>query len=281
MNKEWSMIIRPHEKLWKVDLGEIWAYRDLIELFVKRNIVTVYKQTVLGSLWYLIQPILTVIMNMVVFGGIAHMSTDGVPQALFYLAGNVCWFYFSDCLNQTSNTFLTNQGIFGKVYFPRMVVPISTVISNLLRFGVQLGLFVVVYLYYLMSGSDVCPNWTILTVPVLVIMIAGLSLGFGILISSMTTKYRDFTVLFSFIVSLWMYATPIVYPLSMVTNDKLRTLLMLNPMTSIIEAFKYATLGQGYFSWGALGYSFAFMTVLLVWGIVVFNKVQRSFMDTV
>ena len=281
MNKEWSMIIRPHEKLWKVDLGEIWAYRDLIELFVKRNIVTVYKQTVLGSLWYLIQPILTVIMNMVVFGGIAHMSTDGVPQALFYLAGNVCWFYFSDCLNQTSNTFLANQGIFGKVYFPRMVAPISTVISNLLRFGVQLGLFVVVYLYYLMSGSDVCPNWTILAVPVLIVMIAGLSLGFGILISSMTTKYRDFTVLFGFIVSLWMYATPIVYPLSMVTNEKLRTLIMLNPMTSVIEAFKYATLGQGYFSWGALGYSFAFMTVLLVWGIVIFNKVQRSFMDSV
>ena len=281
MNKEWSMIIRPHEKLWKVDLGEIWAYRDLIELFVKRNIVVVYKQTILGPLWYLIQPILTVIMNMVVFGGIAHMSTDGVPQALFYLAGNVCWFYFSDCLNQTSNTFLSNQGIFGKVYFPRMVVPISTVISNLLRFGVQLGLFIAVYLYYLICGSDVCPNWTILIVPVLIFMIAGLSLGFGILISSMTTKYRDFTVLFGFIVSLWMYATPIVYPLSMVTNEKLRTLLMLNPMTSIIESFKYATLGQGYFSWGALGYSFAFMSVLLLWGTVVFNKVQRSFMDTV
>lgn len=281
MNKEWSMIIRPHEKLWKVDLGEIWAYRDLIGLFVKRNIVVVYKQTILGPLWYLIQPILTVIMNMVVFGGIAHMSTDGVPQALFYLAGNVCWFYFSDCLNQTSNTFLSNQGIFGKVYFPRMVVPISTVISNLLRFGVQLGLFIAVYLYYLICGSDVCPNWTILIVPVLIFMIAGLSLGFGILISSMTTKYRDFTVLFGFIVSLWMYATPIVYPLSMVTNEKLRTLIMLNPMTSVIEAFKYATLGQGYFSWGALGYSFAFMTVLLVWGIVIFNKVQRSFMDSV
>ena len=281
MNKEWTLIIRPHEKLWKLNLKEVWAYRDLIELFVKRNIVTVYKQTVLGSLWYLIQPILTVIMNMVVFGGIAHMSTDGVPQALFYLAGNVCWFYFSDCLNQTSNTFLANQGIFGKVYFPRMVAPISTVISNLLRFGVQLGLFVAVYLYYLICGTDVCPNWTILTVPVLVIMIAGLSLGFGILISSMTTKYRDFTVLFGFIVSLWMYATPIVYPLSMVTNEKLRTLIMLNPMTSVIEAFKYATLGQGYFSWGALGYSFAFMTILLVWGIVIFNKVQRSFMDSV
>ena len=281
MNKEWSMIIRPHEKLWKVDLGEIWAYRDLIVLFVKRNIVVVYKQTILGPLWYLIQPILTVIMNMVVFGGIANMSTDGVPQALFYLAGNVCWFYFSDCLNQTSNTFVANQAMFGKVYFPRMVVPISTVISNLLRFGVQLGLFVVVYLFFLMSGTDVCPNWTILTVPVLIFMIAGLSLGFGILISSMTTKYRDFTVLFSFIVSLWMYATPIVYPLSMVTDEKLRTLIMLNPMTSIIEAFKYATLGQGYFSWGALGYSFVFMSVLLLCGIVVFNKVQRSFMDTV
>ena len=281
MEKEWTMIIRPQEKLWKVNLGEIWAYRDLIELFVKRNIITVYKQTLLGSLWYLIQPVLTVIMNMVVFGGIAHMSTDGVPQALFYLAGNVCWFYFSDCLNQTSSTFVANQGIFGKVYFPRMVVPISTVISNLLRFGIQVGLFIAVYLYFLFNGTDVCPNWAMLTLPLLIVMMAGLGLGFGILISSMTTKYRDFTILFSFVVSLWMYATPIVYPISMVTNETLRTIIMLNPMTSIIEAFKYATLGQGYFSWGALGYSFAFMSILLVWGIVVFNKVQRSFMDTV
>ena len=281
MEKEWTMIIRPQEKLWKVNLGEIWAYRDLIELFVKRNIITVYKQTLLGSLWYLIQPVLTVIMNMVVFGGIAHMSTDGVPQALFYLAGNVCWFYFSDCLNQTSSTFLANQGIFGKVYFPRMVVPISTVISNLLRFGVQLGLFVAMYLYFFIKGTDVCPNWTILTVPILVVMMAGLGLGFGILISSLPTKYRDLTILFTFVVQLWMYATPIVYPISMVTSEKLRTIIMLNPMTSIIEAFKYATLGQGYFSWGALIYSFAFMTILLIWGIVVFNKVQRSFMDTV
>lgn len=281
MEKEWTMIIRPQEKLWKVNLGEIWAYRDLIELFVKRNIITVYKQTLLGSLWYLIQPVLTVIMNMVVFGGIAHMSTDGVPQALFYLAGNVCWFYFSDCLNQTSSTFLANQGIFGKVYFPRMVVPISTVISNLLRFGVQLGLFVAMYFYFFIKGTDVCPNWTILTVPILVVMMAGLGLGFGILISSLTTKYRDLTILFTFVVQLWMYATPIVYPISMVTSEKLRTIIMLNPMTSIIEAFKYATLGQGYFSWGALSYSFAFMSILLIWGIVVFNKVQRSFMDTV
>lgn len=275
------MIIRPHEKLWKLNLKEIWAYRDLIELFVRRNIVTVYKQTVLGMAWYLIQPVLTVIMNMVVFGGIAHMSTDGVPQALFYLAGNVCWFYFSDCLNQTSSTFVANQAMFGKVYFPRMVVPISTVISNLLRFGVQLGLFVAVYLYFLIQGSDISLNWTVLLLPVLILMMAGLGLGFGILVSSFTTKYRDLSILFTFVVSLWMYATPIVYPISMVTNETLRTIIMLNPMTSIIEAFKYATLGQGYFSWGALGYSFAFMCVLLLWGTVIFNKVQRSFMDTV
>ena len=268
MEKEWTMIIRPQEKLWKVNLKEIWDYRDLIELFVKRNIVTVYKQTVLGMGWFLIQPVLTVIMNMVVFGGIAQMSTDGLPQALFYLAGNVCWFYFSDCLNQTSSTFLANQGIFGKVYFPRLVVPISTVISNLLRFGIQLGLFVAVYLYFLINGTDVCPNWAILIVPFLIVMMAGLGLGFGILISSMTTKYRDLTILFTFVVQLWMYATPIVYPISMVTNETLRTIIMLNPMTSIIEAFKYATLGQGYFSWEALGYSFAFMSILLVWGVL-------------
>lgn len=275
------MIIRPQEKLWKINLKEVWAYRDLITLFVKRNIVVQYKQTILGPLWYLIQPILTVIMNMVVFGGIAHMSTDGIPQALFYMAGNVCWFYFSDCLNQTSNTFVANQGMFGKVYFPRMVVPISTVMSNLLRFGIQLLLFVAFWIYFFVSGSDIHLTWAILLVPVLVVMLAGLGLGFGILISSMTTKYRDLTILFGFIISLWMYATPIVYPMSMVTNETLHTIIMLNPMTSIIEAFKYATLGQGYFSWGALGYSFAFMSILILWGIIIFNKVQRSFMDTV
>lgn len=278
---KYKMIITPHQKLWSVDFREIWRYRDLIELFVKRNIVVQYKQTILGPLWYLVQPILTVIMNMVVFGSIAKMSTDGVPQALFYMAGNVCWFYFSDCLNQTSSTFTANQAMFGKVYFPRLVVPIATVLSNLLRFGIQLGLFVAFYLWFFFCGSDICPNWTIILIPLFIVMLAGLGLGFGILVSSMTTKYRDLTILFTFIVQLWMYGTPIVYPISMVTNDALRMLIMANPMTSVIEAFKYATLGQGYFSWLALGYSFTFMTILLVLGIVVFNKVQRSFMDTV
>ena len=288
-------IITPHHKLWSVDFREIWRYRDLIELFVKRNIVVQYKQTILGPLWYLIQPILTVAMNMIVFGGIAKMSTDGVPQALFYMAGNVCWFYFADCLNQTSSTFTTNQQMFGKVYFPRLVVPIATVISNLLRFVIQLALFAAMYIWFFATGADITPaflpglgNIPVLApllvfvfVIVLVVMLAGLGLGFGILVSSMTTKYRDLTILFTFIVQLWMYGTPIVYPLSMVTDPTLRMAILANPLTAVIEAFKYVTIGVGYFSWGALAYSFAFMMVLLILGVVVFNKVQRSFMDTV
>lgn len=281
MQQNWTMTIRPHEKLWNIDFKEIWRYRDLISLFVKRNIVVQYKQTILGPLWYLIQPILTVIMNMVVFGGIAKMSTDGVPQALFYMAGNVLWFYFADCLNQTSSTFTTNQNMFGKVYFPRLVVPIAVVLSNLLRFAIQLGLFVVIYLYFAVVGADVNPNFYIMLTPFFVVMLAGLGLGFGILISSLTTKYRDFIFLFTFLVQLWMYATPIVYPLSMVTDRTIRWIIIANPMTPVVEAFKYATLGQGYFSWIALGYSFVFMSVLLLLGVVVFNRVQRSFMDTV
>jgi lipopolysaccharide transport system permease protein len=279
---DWSLIIKPHQKLWSVDFGEIWRYRDLIQLFIKRDIVVQYKQTILGPLWYLIQPILTVIMNMVVFGGIAKMSTDGVPQPLFYMAGNVCWLYFANCLNQTSNTFVANQNMFGKVYFPRLAIPIATVLSNLFRFGIQLALFIIMWIWFVARGANVSVNMGALVLfPVFVIMLAGLGLGFGILVSSMTTKYRDLRILFTFIVQLWMYATPIVYPISMVKEGTLRTLMFANPMTSIIEAFKYATLGQGYFSWGALGYSFAFMTILLVIGVVVFNKVQRSFMDTV
>ena len=275
------MIIRPYESLWKIDLKEIWRYRDLIQLFVRRNVVVQYKQTILGPLWYLIQPTLTVVMNMVVFGGIAKMSTDSIPQALFYMAGNVLWFYFSDCLNQTSNTFINNQQMFGKVYFPRLVMPIAVVLSNLLRFSIQLGLFAVLWIYFAMQGASIALNWYILLTPVLVLMLAGLGLGFGILVSSLTTKYRDLAILFTFIVQLWMYATPIVYPLSMVTEGKLRTLILANPMTSIVEAFKYATLGQGYFSWLALGYSSLFMCVLLLFSVVIFNKVQRNFMDTV
>ena len=278
----WTTDIKPKNRLFDVDFKELWHYRDLCALFVKRNVITQYKQTILGPLWYLVQPLMTTVMYMVVFGGIAKIPTDGLPQPLFYLAGICMWQYFSDCLSKTSNTFVDNAGIFGKVYFPRLVVPLSNVMSNLVRFGIQLGLFFAVYLYYqLFTPVQIHTNWYALLLPFLVLLLAGLALGFGILFSSMTTKYRDLQLLLSFFVSLWMYATPVIYPLSTITNEKLRFVMSLNPLTGIIEAFKYGVLGVGQFSWSMLAYSFGFMLLLLAVGIVVFNKVQRSFMDTV
>ena len=279
----WTTVIQPKEKLLQVNLREIWDYRDLCMLFVKRNITTQFKQTILGPLWYLIQPTMTVIMYMVVFGGIANIPTDGLPQPLFYPSGICLWQYFNDCLSKTSSTFTANAGIFGKVYFPRLVVPLSTVISNLLRFGIQLGLFLVVYAIYQIwiIPGQIHTNWYALLLPLLVMMLAGLALGFGILFSSMTTKYRDMTLLLDYFVRLWMYATPVIYPLSTITNEKLRFVMSLNPLTGIVEAFKYGMLGEGQFSWTMLGYSFTFMLVLLAIGIVIFNRVQKTFMDTV
>ena len=278
---DYTTIIKPQNKLFEIDFKEIWRYRDLLVMFIKRDIVTQYKQTILGPTWYFIQPALTTIMYMVVFGGIAGISTDGLPQPLFYLAGIVLWQYFSECLNKTSATFTQNQHIFGKVYFPRLISPLSNVLSNLVRMSIQFLLFLIVYVYYVAVGVDVMPNAYALLMPLLIVMLASLSLGFGIIISSMTTKYRDLTILFTFIVQLWMYATPVIYPLSTITNEKIRMLMGINPLTSIFEAFKYGMLGVGQFSWGGLGYSFGFMVVLLLVGVVVFNKVQRSFMDTV
>lgn len=281
--EQWSTVIKPRERLLQVDFKELWRYRDLCTLFVRRNITTQFKQTILGPLWYIIQPALTVIMYMVVFGGIAKIPTDGLPQPLFYLSGICLWQYFSDCLTKTSSTFTANAGIFGKVYFPRLVVPVSNVLSNLVRFSVQLGLFLVVYAIYqiFIIPGQIHTNWYALLLPVLVLLLAGLALGFGILFSSMTTKYRDLQLLLDFFIRLWMYATPVIYPLSTITNEKLRFIMSLNPLTGIVEAFKYGFLGEGVFSWGLLGYSFAFMVVLLFVGIVVFNRVQRTFMDTV
>ncbi len=276
----WTTVIRPKNKLLQIDLKEIWQYRDLFTLFVKRDIITQYKQTILGPAWFFIQPALTTIMYMVVFGGIAGISTDGLPQPLFYLAGIVCWQYFADCLNKTSSTFTANQAIFGKVYFPRLIMPLATVSSNLVRMGIQFLLFIAVYVYYLVMKADVAPNSYALLIPVLILMLAGLALGFGIIISSLTTKYRDLTILFTFVVQLWMYATPVIYPLSTM-SPKMQKIMSLNPVTSIVETFKYGTLGVGTFSWASLAYSFVFMVALLGVGIVVFNKVQRSFMDTV
>jgi lipopolysaccharide transport system permease protein len=277
---EYTTIIKPKNKLFDIDFKELWQYRDLFSMFVKRDIITQYKQTILGPAWFFIQPAITTIMYMIVFGGIAGIPTDGLPQPMFYLAGIVCWQYFADCLNKTSSTFTTNQAIFGKVYFPRLIVPLSTVASNLVRMGIQFLMFLAVYIYYILVGVAVAPNIYILLLPLLILMLAGLSLGFGIIISSMTTKYRDLTILFTFIVQLWMYATPIIYPLSSM-SPKRQWIMALNPVTSIVETFKYGTMGVGTFSWGQLGYSFGFMVVLMIIGIVIFNKVQRSFMDTV
>ena len=277
---EYKTVIKPKNSLFDIDFKELWQYRDLFSMFVKRDIITQYKQTILGPLWFIIQPAITTIMYMVVFGGIAKIPTDGLPQPLFYLAGIVCWQYFADCLNKTSSTFVSNQGIFGKVYFPRLIIPLSNVVSGLLRMGIQFAMFLIVYVYFLFQGVGVAPNIYIFLLPLLVLMLAGLSLGFGILISSMTTKYRDLTLLFGFIVQLWMYATPIIYPLSTMSPKK-QWIMALNPITSIVETFKYGTMGVGTFSWGQLAYSFSFMVLLLGVGIVVFNKVQRSFMDTV
>lgn len=276
----WTTIIKPRNRLLQIEFKEILQYSDLLTMFIKRDIITQYKQTILGPAWYFIQPALTTVMYMVVFGGIAKISTDGLPQPMFYLAGIVCWQYFADCLTKTSATFTTNQNIFGKVYFPRLIVPLATVSSNLVRMGIQFLLFIAVYVYFLLMKVNVAPNIYALLIPVLILMLAGLALGFGIMISSLTTKYRDLTILFTFIVQLWMYATPVIYPLSAM-SPKRQWIMAINPVTSILEAFKFGTMGVGTFNWWHLGYSFLFMVVLLGLGVVVFNKVQRSFMDTV
>ena len=279
---DWSLVIRPQNSLFSIDFREIWRYRDLCAMLIKRDIVTMYKQTVLGPLWFFIQPMMTTAMYMVVFGGIAKIPTDGIPQPLFYLAGICMWQYFADCLNKTSNTFRTNAGIFSKVYFPRLVVPLSNVVSNLIKFVIQFTLFVVVYLYFVFcADSPVRPNMHALMLPVLVAMLAGLALGFGILFSSFTTKYRDLSFLLSFFVQLWMYASPVIYPVSTISNSKIKLMMQVNPLTGILEAFKYGVLGAGMFSWGALAYSAGFICILLSVGIVIFNRIQRSFIDTV
>jgi lipopolysaccharide transport system permease protein len=274
-------VIKPQSSLLELNLKELWAYRDLIRMYVKRDIVTFYKQTILGPLWFVIQPVLTTIMFMFVFGNLAGISTDGIPQPLFYFAGITLWNYFSDCLTRNSKIFIDNQAVFGKVYFPRLVLPISITISNLVRFFIQFGIFFCIFVYYILQPEyHIQPNSTLLLLPVLILMTAGLSLGFGIIFSSMTTKYKDLTFLLQFGVQLWMYATPVIYPLNSFAADK-QWLLALNPMTSIIETFKYAFVGQGVFSWVYLAYSFAFMIILLFVGVVIFNKVEKGFMDTV
>lgn len=282
-NNDWDIIIEPKKKLFSLDLGEVWRYRDLLVMYVKRDIVTMYKQTILGPVWYLIQPLMTTIMFMFVFGGIAGIPTDGLPQPSFYMAGIVCWNYFSECLTKCSETFNANQHIFGKVYFPRLVVPFSITISSLLKMAIQFILFIAVYIFYMCKGFSPQITWYILLVPFLVMMLAGLGLGFGLIISSMTTKYRDLRFLVSFGVQLWMYITPVIYPLSILKENYPSYVwaIVANPLTSIIETFKLAFLGQGTFEWTYLIYSLVFTITVMFFGMLTFNKVQRSFMDVI
>ena len=274
------LIIRPRKKLLEVDLKGIWRYRDLWYMYVKRDLVTLYKQTILGPLWFLIQPVLTTVMYMFVFGGLAKISTDGAPQPLFYLSGIMLWNYFSDSFNVSSNVFTSNAGVFGKVYFPRLVVPLAGLTSNLVKMLIQLLLFVLVYIGYRIAGVVLPINWSLALFPLLVLLLAFHALSWGLIISSVTSKYRDLKFLVSFGLQLFMYATPIIYPLS-VASGKMRTALELNPLTPIFEAFKYGCLGCGSLSWGGLLYSTVFMAVTLFFSVLVFNRVERNFMDTV
>lgn len=278
--EEWTLEIKPVSGWFNFHLKDVWRYRDLLMMFVRRDFVAVYKQTILGPFWFFLQPILTTITFTIVFGNIAKISTDGIPPLLFYMSGIVSWGYFSDCLTRTSSTFVSNANIFGKVYFPRLVSPLSNVISLLMKFGIQLFLFICFLIYYTINGANVNPNWYMLLTPVLLFLMAGLGLGFGIIVSSLTTKYRDFSFLVSFGVQLLMYATPVIYPLSALP-EKYKWIVLANPMTAIIDTFRFAYLGAGTFNAGNLIYSSIFMVVIMSIGIIIFNRVEKTFMDTV
>lgn len=278
---DWDLTIRPKRSLLDIDLKALWHYRDLLMLFVRRDIVSVYQQTILGPIWFFLQPILTTITFVVIFGNIAKLSTDGIPSILFYLSGIVLWNYFADCLNKTSETFIANAAIFGKVYFPRLIIPLSIIVSNLIKMGIQFVLFLGFWLYFLFKeGSVVQVNSIALLFPFLLLLMAGYGLSFGIIISSLTTKYRDLKFLIGFGVQLLMYASPVVYPLSTVP-EKYQWILLLNPMTSIIETFKYGFLGAGIYNPLWLLYNFLGMIFFLIIGVLIFNKVEKTFMDTV
>lgn len=280
-DEHWDMVIQPKGNLFDLQLKEVWHYRDLMWLFVRRDFVAQYKQTVLGPVWHFIQPILTTLMFLLIFGRIAKIPTDGIAPAAFYMSGITMWNYFSVSLNGTSSTFVNNAGIFGKVYFPRLVLPISVVLSNLVRFAIQFLLLAVVMVYYHFHGFPLHLGFGLLIIPLLLVWLAALGLGLGIIISSVTTKYRDFTVLLGFVMQLMMYASPVVYPLSFLENKSYKWIINANPITPILEAFRLALFGRGTVEMHSVVYSVAFTLIALLIGIVMFNKVEKSFMDTV
>jgi lipopolysaccharide transport system permease protein len=279
--ENWTEVIKPKTNLFDLRLSELWRYRDLVFMFVRRDFVTNYKQTILGPLWFFIQPLLTTVTFVIIFGKVAKLSTDELPPWLFYLSGITIWNYFSETLNKTATVFRDNASIFGKVYFPRLTMPFSIVISNLVRFGIQFFLFVVMWGYYFIMTDKIHPNAYMLLTPILVILMGLMALGMGMIISAMTTKYKDLIFLLTFGVQLLMYATPVIIPLSQLEGKSYKWVIMANPMTPIVETFRYAFLGSGSFSWGSFVYSCVATIVILIVGTVVFNRVEKSFTDTV
>jgi len=278
--QHWDLEIKPQSSVFNLHLKDVWAYRDLLWLLVRRDFVSFYKQTIFGPLWFFIQPIFTTVMFTFIFSGLAKISTNGAPAPLFYMAGTVAWNYFADSLNKTSTVFKDNANIFGKVYFPRLIMPLSIVFSNLVKFGVQFLLFIILLFYYLFSNYGIHPNWFIFLFPVVIMLMAVLGLGLGLIITALTTKYRDLTFVVTFGVQLLMYATPVIYPLA-AAPAKYRGIIELNPMSGLVETFRYGFLGVGHFYMGAFMYSVVASLIIFLLGLVVFNKVEKSFVDTI
>ena len=280
MKEDWTYVIKPKRGWFDIDLRELWHYRDLYLIYIKRKFITVYKQTILGPLWFLIRPVFTMLMYTFVFGGLAGISTDGVPQPLFYLSGIMLWSYFSDSFTNTSNLFIENSGLFGKVYFPRLIIPLAQITSNLLKMGISLVIFVALYVWYLLDGAPLSINWTLCLFPFLLLLLALHAFSWGLIVASITTKYRDLKILLDFGMQIFMYVTPIVYPISAMP-EKYRTFIELNPLTSILETFRYGCMGCGALDRGGLIYSTVFLLVILLFSLLLFNRVERNVMDTV
>lgn len=279
--KDWDLVIKPRKKLLDIDFKGIWQYRDLFRMFVKRDIITVYKQTILGPLWFFFQPVFTTVMYMFVFATLAGISTGGIPQALFYMSGTLLWNYFNACFTTGQNTFTGNQGVFSKVYFPRLVAPLAGITSGFIKALIQTLPLIVVYIYYVIDGEPIHLTWEFLLTPVLFVLIALMGLGCGLIISALTVRYRDLNNLVTFGLQLWMYSTPVIYPVSISGDRTLTAFLKGNPLQGIFTDFRYMLTGIGEMDWWGLLYSFVFTIAILFLGIIIFNRQERTFMDTI
>ncbi|HOU69644.1 MAG TPA: ABC transporter permease [Paludibacteraceae bacterium] len=280
--QEWTTVIKPTRGLFSMNFKDMWRYRDLYSIYVVRNITTVYKQTILGPLWFFVEPVFSTIMFMVVFGGIAGIPTDTIPQPIFYMSGILLWNYFLNCFNASSGVFVANAGVFGKVYFPRLIVPLATITSNLFKMGIQLVLFICLYLYFVfVEDSNICPNWTLVLFPLYIVFLAMTALSWGLIVSALATKYRDLRMFIGFMMGLFMYATPIIYPMSMVKDSIYGPFLSYNPIAPFFEAFRYGVTSIGSIDWMWMLYSLFCLVVTMTIGLVVFNRVEKNFIDTV